>query len=134
MITNMQLSDGTAFPISDIESDIYTKGQRIIRYKNGTQIVLTGTNIELGNQGTPRIKLLYPFIENSFVYCVASASMSKDDNELNDIAIAAKLCSYLQVGTIATWNYLYIYTNWLSDVPSSNIQPGVHLIAIGRWK
>lgn len=132
MITNMQLSDGSLYQIGDIESVHSDNGQNVIRYKNGIQITNVSSNIY--GTGIIRIKLIRPFVENTFVWCVASANMSKDSNESGIFELSARLNSYLQIGSVSTWNCLYVCPQWLPNAPTTDIQGGFHAILFGRWK
>ena len=134
MITNMQLSDGSWYQIGDIESVHSDDGQYVIRYKNGIQISMVGSNIALGGASCYKINLVHPFVEDTFVWCVVSANNSKASDESNIVESTAHLNSYLQIGSVTTWNCLYVYLQWLPNAPTTGIQAGFHAILFGRWK
>lgn len=134
MITNMQLSDGSWYQIGDIESVHSDNGQYSIQYKNGIQISIVSANIVLGNASCYKINLVRPFVEDTFVWCVVSANNSKTSNESNIVESTAHLNFYLQIGSVSTWNCLYVYPQWLPNVPTIDIQAGLHAILFGRWK
>lgn len=134
MITNMQLSDGSLYQIGDIESVHSDNGQDVIRYKNGIQISMVGSNVVLGDASCYKINLERPFAEDTFVWCIVSANSSKGSDESNIFESAAHLNSYLQIGSISTWNCLYAYPQWLPNAPTTDIQGGIHAILFGRWK
>lgn len=135
MITNMQLSDGSLYQIGDIETVHYDDdGQTAIQYKNGIQMSMVGSNIVLGDASCHKINLVRPFVKDSFVMCVVSANNSKASDESNIVESTAHLNSYLQIGSVSTWNCLYIYPQWLPNVPTIDIQAGFHAILFGRWK
>lgn len=134
MITNMQLSDGSLYQIGDIETVHYDDGQTAIQYKNGIQMSLVCSDVAVGNIGIYKINLRCPFVEDSFVTCVVSANNSKGSDESNIVESTAHLNSYLQIGSISTWNCLYVYPRWLPNVPTIDIQAGFHAILFGRWK
>ena len=134
MITNMQLSDGSLYQIGDIETIHYDDDQTAIQYKNGIQMSLVGSNVAVGNTGTYKINLKRPFVEDSFVTGVVSANMSKRNDESDVFELSARLNSYLQLGSVTTWNCLYVCPQWLPNAPNTGIQAGFHAILFGRWK
>lgn len=134
MITNMQLSDGSLYQIGDIETVHYDVGQTAIQYKNGIQMSMVSSNIVLGDASCHKINLVRPFAEDTFVWCVVSANNLKTSNESNIVESTAHLNSYLQIGSTSTWNCLYVYPQWLPNVPTIDIQAGFHAILFGRWK
>lgn len=124
MITNMQLSDGSWYQIGDIESVHSDDGQYVIRYKNGIQISMVGSNIALGGASCYKINLVRPFVEDTFVWCVVSANNSKASDESNIVESTTHLNSYLQIGyfnmelficlsSVVTKCSYYRYSSWI---------------------
>lgn len=138
MLTNMQLSDGTVFPISDIESMTDTENLRVIRYTNGLQIYLFLKSVTRNNDSTGSHKLSFPFLDNANIYCIASASNKKSDaKEAKD---AAFLNSNVSIGAAATPDTVYWSVTWNNEnsyfgsTSSKYTTCGIHIILIGRWK
>lgn len=138
MFTNMQLSDGTVFPISDIESVTDAGNARVIRYTNGLQIYMFLKSVTRNDDSTGSHKLLYPFSDNSNIYCIASASNKKSD--VKEAEDAAFLNSKVSVGAAATPDTVYWSVTWNNEnsyfggTSSKYATCGIHIILIGHWK
>lgn len=138
MFTNMQLSDGTVVPITDIESIMNTEHEQVIRYTNGLQITMFLRSVTKNEDSTGSMKLSFPFSNNSRIYCIASASNMKSDAK--EAENAAYLNSKVSIGAAATADTAYWSVTWNNEnsyfgsSSSKYTTCGIHMILIGSWK
>lgn len=138
MVTNMKLSDGRVVRISDIDSIMNTEREQIIRYTNGIQICTILRSVTKDNDSTGSMKLSFPFLNNSRIYCIASASNTKSDAK--EAENTAYLNSKVSVGVAATADTVYWSVTWNNEnsyfgsSSSKYTTCGIHMILIGSWK